>query len=68
MQGHDVLWLPGTDHAGIATQNVVEKQRADEGQTRHDIGREAFENRVWEWVKKSHGTITSQMRQLGVVS
>ena len=65
MQGHDVLWLPGTDHAGIATQNVVEKQMADEGQTRHDIGREAFENRVWEWVKQSHGTITSQMRQLG---
>ena len=65
MQGHDVLWLPGTDHAGIATQNVVEKQMADEGLTRHDIGREAFENRVWEWVKQSHGTITSQMRQLG---
>ena len=65
MQGYDVLWLPGTDHAGIATQNVVEKQLADEGQTRHDLGREAFENRVWEWVKQSHGTITSQMRQLG---
>ena len=65
MQGYDVLWLPGTDHAGIATQNVVEKQLADEGKTRHDLGREAFENRVWEWVKQSHGTITSQMRQLG---
>ena len=65
MQGYDVLWLPGTDHAGIATQNVVEKQLATEGRTRHDLGREAFEARVWEWVKKSHSTITSQMRQLG---
>ena len=49
MQGYDVLWLPGTDHAGIATQNVVEKQLAAEGKTRHDLGREAFEARVWEW-------------------
>ena len=65
MQGHDVLWLPGTDHAGIATQNVVEKQLAAEGKSRHDLGREAFEARVWEWVKQSHGTITSQMRDLG---
>ena len=65
MQGYDVLWLPGTDHAGIATQNVVEKHLADEGKTRHDLGRDAFEARVWEWVKQSHGTITSQMRQLG---
>ena len=65
MQGYDVLWLPGTDHAGIATQNVVEKQLAAEGKTRDDLGREAFEARVWEWVKKSHGTITNQMRQLG---
>ena len=65
MHGYDVLWLPGTDHAGIATQNVVEKQLATEGRTRHDLGREAFEARVWEWVKKSHSTITSQMRQLG---
>jgi len=65
MQGYDVLWLPGTDHAGIATQNVVEKQLAAEGKTRHDLGREAFEARVWEWVRKSHGTITGQMRKLG---
>ena len=65
MQGHDVLWLPGTDHAGIATQNVVEKQLAEEGKTRYDLGREAFEARVWEWVKQSHSTITSQMRKLG---
>ena len=65
MQGYDVLWLPGTDHAGIATQNVVEKQLKEEGKTRHDLGREAFEARVWEWVKKCHGTITGQMRKLG---
>ena len=65
MSGYDVLWLPGTDHAGIATQNVVEKQLAAEGKSRHDLGREAFEARVWEWVEKSHGTITSQMRKLG---
>ena len=65
MLGYDVLWLPGTDHAGIATQNVVEKQLAAEGQSRHDIGREAFEARIWDWVRKSHGTITSQMKQLG---
>ena len=65
MQGYDVLWLPGTDHAGIATQNVVEKQLAAEGVSRHDLGREAFEARVWKWVEQSHGTITSQMRKLG---
>ena len=65
MRGFDVLWLPGTDHAGIATQNVVEKQLAAEGRSRHDLGREAFEARVWEWVRQSHGTITSQMRKLG---
>ncbi|MGE5357673.1 MAG: class I tRNA ligase family protein, partial [Bacteroidales bacterium] len=65
MLGFDVLWLPGTDHAGIATQNVVEKQLAQEGKTRHDVGREAFVARVWEWVRQSHGTITSQMRKLG---
>ena len=65
MKGYDVLWLPGTDHAGIATQNVVEKQLAAEGKSRHDLGREAFEARVWEWVAQSRGTITSQMRKLG---
>ena len=65
MCGFDVLWLPGTDHAGIATQNVVEKQLAKEGKSRHDLGREAFEERVWSWVEKSHSTITSQMRKLG---
>src|SRR5512139_2038767 len=65
MQGYDVLWLPGTDHAGIATQNVVEKQLASEGKTRHDLGREAFVARVWDWVRRSHETITGQMRKLG---
>jgi len=65
MQGYDVLWLPGTDHAGIATQNVVEKQLAQEKKTRHDLGREAFEARVWEWVKVSRRIITEQMRKLG---
>jgi valyl-tRNA synthetase len=65
MKGFDVLWLPGTDHAGIATQNVVERELAKEGRTRHDLGREAFEARVWEWVRQSKGTITGQMRQLG---
>ena len=65
MQGFDGLWLPGTDHAGIATQNVVEKQLAAEGKTRHDLGREAFEARIWTWVEKSHDTISSQMRKLG---
>ena len=65
MQGYDVLWLPGTDHAGIATQNVVEKQLALENKTRHDLGREAFDTRVWEWVKVSHEIITEQMRKLG---
>ncbi len=65
MRGRNVLWLPGTDHAGIATQNVVEKQLSSEGKSRHDLGREKFESRVWEWVKTSHGDITGQMRKLG---
>ena len=65
MHGDDVLWLPGTDHAGIATQNVVEGQLATEGKSRHDLGREAFEERVWAWARKSKGTIITQMRTLG---
>ena len=65
MRGFDVLWLPGTDHAGIATQNVVEAQLASEGTSRHDVGREAFEQRVWEWADQSKGTIIGQMRTLG---
>ena len=65
MRGFDVLWLPGTDHAGIATQNVVEAQLASEGTSRHDVGREAFAQRVWEWAEQSKGTIIGQMRTLG---
>ena len=65
MTGHDVLWLPGTDHAGIATQNVVEKQLEAEGTNRHELGREAFDTRVRAWSRQSHGTITAQMRTLG---
>jgi valyl-tRNA synthetase len=65
MQGYAALWLPGTDHAGIATQNVVERELRIEGMTRHDIGREAFVERVWEWKADSGNTISEQMRKLG---
>jgi len=65
MRGFDVLWLPGTDHAGIATQNVVEKQLAAEGTTRDTLGREAFETRVRAWAEQSKGTIVGQMQRLG---
>ena len=65
MQGRDALWQPGTDHAGIATQMVVERQLEAEGKTRHDLGREAFIRRVWEWKAESGGTITDQLRRLG---
>ena len=66
MQGYKTLWLPGTDHAGIATQNVVEREIAkQEGKSRHDLGREEFVKRVWEWKERSGGTITKQMRRLG---
>jgi len=65
MSGFNTLWLPGTDHAGIATQNVVERQLAAEGKTRHDLGREAFEKRVWEWKDQSGNTILRQLRRLG---
>ncbi|MCH7930989.1 MAG: valine--tRNA ligase [Proteobacteria bacterium] len=65
MRGRDVLWQPGTDHAGIATQMVVERQLADEGLTRHDLGREGFIDRVWAWKEESGGTITNQLRRLG---
>ena len=65
MRGRDALWQPGTDHAGIATQMVVERQLAAEGKTRHDLGREAFIRRVWEWKAESGGTITDQLRRLG---
>ncbi|MGO3325285.1 valine--tRNA ligase [Gordonia sp. (in: high G+C Gram-positive bacteria)] len=65
MQGFEVLWLPGMDHAGIATQTIVEKQLADEGTSRHDLGREKFIERVWQWKAESGGTIQGQMRRLG---
>src|SRR6266568_9275617 len=65
MDGYNALWVPGTDHAGIATQNVVERQLAAEGKGRHDLGREAFIARVWKWKEESGGTITRQMRRLG---
>ena len=65
MQGYEALWMPGTDHAGIATQNVVEKELAREGKTRHDLGREAFVERVWAWKEKHGGIIIQQLKQLG---
>ena len=65
MQGFAALWLPGMDHAGIATQNVVERELAIEGLTRHDIGRERFEEQVWAWKARSGGRITEQIRTLG---
>jgi len=65
MQGDNTLWQPGTDHAGIATQMVVERQLAADGITRHDLGREKFLEKVWEWKEQSGNTITQQMRRLG---
>ncbi len=65
MQGYEALWLPGMDHAGIATQNVVEKTLAGEGLSRHDLGRVAFLERVWQWKDESGGMILGQMRRLG---
>ena len=65
MAGRDALWQPGTDHAGIATQMVVERQLEAQGVTRHDLGREKFIERVWEWKAESGGTITRQLRRLG---
>jgi valyl-tRNA synthetase len=65
MQGYEVLWLPGMDHAGIATQSVVEKQLAVDGKTKEDFGRELFIDKVWDWKHDSGGTIAAQMRRLG---
>ena len=65
MRGDNTHWVVGTDHAGIATQIVVEQQLEDEGKTRHDLGREEFVERVWEWKEQSGSTITRQMRRLG---
>ncbi len=65
MQGRNVVWIPGTDHAGIATQNVVERALKKEGKTREDLGRDAFIERVWEWRKEYGGTIINQLKRLG---
>ncbi|NMC91874.1 MAG: class I tRNA ligase family protein, partial [Smithella sp.] len=65
MQGHNTLWMPGMDHAGIATQNVVEQQLRKEGLSRHDLGREKFIARVWEWKEKYGGVIINQLKRLG---
>ena len=65
MRGDETLWLPGMDHAGIATQNVVERELAKEGLSRHDLGREAFLEQVWKWKGESGGRILGQMRRLG---
>jgi valyl-tRNA synthetase len=65
MQGYSTLWLPGMDHAGIATQNAVERDLAKEGKSRHDLGREAFVERVWAWKEQYGGQILGQMRRLG---
>ena len=65
MEGRNTLWLPGTDHAGIATQNVVEKRLARKGVTRHDLGREKFVEEVWRWKNEHHSIITSQLKRLG---
>ncbi|MFI2288542.1 valine--tRNA ligase [Streptomyces niveus] len=65
MQGYETLWQPGMDHAGIATQNVVERELAKEGKSRHDLGRTDFVERVWQWKEESGGQISGQMRRLG---
>ncbi len=66
MKGEPTLWLPGVDHAGIATQVVVEQQLAQEGLDRHQLGREEFLERVWQWAKECHGTIVQQHQRLGI--
>lgn len=65
MNGYDVLWLPGTDHAGIATQNVVERNLASQGISRHELGREAFVGKVWEWKEQYGNRIVNQLKKLG---
>ena len=67
MKGYSTLWVPGSDHAGIATQLQVEKLLMQEGKHREDLGREAFEARTWEWKKKYGGIITHQIRRLGLL-
>jgi valyl-tRNA synthetase len=65
MNGYEAMWMPGTDHAGIATQNVVERKLAKSGKSRHDLGREAFIDEVWKWKAEHHATITNQLKKLG---
>ena len=65
MKGHNTAWVPGTDHAGIATQIVVERQLQAQGVSRYDLGRDAFTQKIWEWKEKSGNTITTQMRRMG---
>ncbi len=65
MSGKNTLWQPGTDHAGIATQMVVERQLGAQGISRHDLGREKFIEKVWKWKEQSGGNITRQIRRLG---
>jgi valyl-tRNA synthetase len=65
MSGHEALWMPGTDHAGIATQNVVERKLAKENKSRHDLGREKFIEEVWKWKAEHHATISNQLKKLG---
>ena len=65
MRGFNTLWVPGTDHAGIATQIVVERQLQDKGQSRHELGRKNFVARIWDWKQESGSTITRQMRRMG---
>src|SRR5712675_1473009 len=64
-RGRDALWQPGTDHAGIATQLVVERQLAEQGKTKHDLGRAGFIETVWRWKEQSGGTIIRQLERLG---
>jgi valyl-tRNA synthetase len=66
MQGYETLWVPGLDHAGIAAQNVVEKELKKEGLSRHDLGKEKFLKRMWQWMDKYGGRILEQFRKLGV--
>lgn len=65
MSGYETLWVPGTDHAGIATQNVVEKQLREQGLTRHDLGREKFLEKTWEWANAHKSRILDQCKRLG---
>ncbi len=65
MQGYEVLWIPGTDHAGIATQNMVEKQLLKEGKTREQVGREKFVELLWQWKEEKGGKIIEQLKEIG---